>query len=66
FLGKATSTTTSWLGREVSRGHSTHRIRVTENCIGLTSGEGLNAVLLEITMGALIFANWVTDSQENM
>jgi hypothetical protein len=58
--------TTSWYNREVSRGHSTHGKRGAENCIGLISGEGLNAVLLEITMGALIFANWATDSQENL
>tara|TARA_R110002051_G_scaffold143507_9_gene216559 strand:+ start:70 stop:249 length:180 start_codon:yes stop_codon:yes gene_type:complete len=49
------STTTSWLGREVSRGHSTHRTRVTENCIGLTSGEGLKVILSEMPDGALIF-----------
>ena len=60
------SITTSWYNREVSRSHSTHRKRVAEYCIGLTSEEGLNAVLLEITIGALIFAKWVTDSQENL
>ena len=58
--------TTSWYNGEVSRGHSTHGKRGAENCTGLTNGEGLNAVLLEITMGALIFINWVIDSQENL
>ena len=40
--------TTSWYNREVSRGHSTHRKRGAENCAGLTSEEGLNAILSEI------------------
>ena len=39
---------------------------VHKNRTGLTSGEGPNAILPEIIMGALIFANWVTDSQENL
>ena len=39
---------------------------VQKNCIGLTDGEGLNAILLEIMIGAVIFINWVTDSQENL
>ncbi|MDQ7918450.1 hypothetical protein RBU60_12800 [Mesonia sp. MT50] len=60
------SITTSWYSREVSRSHSTHWKRGAANCIGLTNGEELNAILLEIRGGALIFANWVTDSQENL
>ena len=60
------SKATGWHNGEVSRGHSTHGKRGAENCTGLTSGEGPNAVLLEITMGASVFANWVTDSQENL
>ena len=66
FLPGEVSTATRWLGGEVSRRRSTHRKRGAENCIGLTNGEGLNTVLLEIMMGALIFINWVTDSQENL
>jgi hypothetical protein len=52
--------TMSWYNREVSRGHSTHGKQGAEKCIGLISGEGLNAILLEITMGSLIFTYWVT------
>ena len=40
--------TTSWYNGEVSRGHSTQKKRGAENCIGLTIGEGLNAILSEI------------------
>jgi len=42
------SVTTSWYNREVSSGHSTQKKRGAENCIGLTIGEGLNAILSEI------------------
>ena len=50
---------TSWYSREVSRGHSTHRKRGAENCIGLTIGEGLNAILPKIRMGALICSPFI-------
>jgi hypothetical protein len=46
------STTTSWLCREVSRGHSTYRKRGGKNPHGLTSKEGLNNVLYYIRIGA--------------
>jgi len=51
------STATGWLSGEVSRGHSTHRKRVAVICIGLTSGEGLNIILSEIRIGAVICFN---------
>ncbi|HCV79635.1 MAG: hypothetical protein CMP13_09080 [Zunongwangia sp.] len=66
FLPGEVSITTSWYSGEVSRSRSTQGKRGAENCIGLTRGEGQNIILSEIRMGALIFINWVTDSQENL
>jgi len=66
FLPGEVSIATCWHRGEVSRSHSTHGKRGAANCTGLTSGEGLNAILPEIRMGALIFAQWVTESQENL
>ena len=48
--------TTSWLSREVSRGHSTYRKRGGNNPHGLTSKEGLNVILFKIRIGALVVA----------
>ncbi len=44
-------TTTSWLGEEVSRGHSTCRKRATQRSRGLTSKEGLNVNWFSIWEG---------------
>jgi hypothetical protein len=47
---------TSWLYREVSRGHSTYRKREGKTPYGLTSKEGLNVFLFKIRIGALVVA----------
>ncbi len=57
FLPGEVSIATGWFDGEVSRGHSTHRKRVAVICIGLTSGEGLNIILSEIRIGAVICFN---------
>ncbi len=53
-LPREISKATSWHIGEVSRSHSTCWKRVVNNHIGLTIREGLNVVLLEIRIGALI------------
>ncbi len=64
-LPREVSIIKSWYSREVIRSNCIHEKRGVIICIGLTSGEGPDTNLPEITMGALIFTNWVTDSQEN-
>jgi hypothetical protein len=66
FLPGDVSIVIGWYNREARRSHSTHRKGVAEYFIGITSGEGLKAILPEIRTGALIFTCWVIESQENL